>query len=118
MIFLGDWNTCRQPHQGVAVGWVEADTIFQYFLHQETGVLRIHGCATAKDTTNARFPEIQFFGECLQQFGRGEHGTDLTVFENSDSLIHDVIHVASGNIELLLCNDLFDETRIQVDEVA
>src|SRR5581483_4064644 len=110
--------TGGQAHQCVAVSGIKTDAIFEHLLDDEAHVLRRHGGATAKDATNARAVEINFLAERFEELGCGEEPADLAVLEDGDRLVHDMVHVGAGLVELFVGNHLFDPARIEIDEIT
>jgi hypothetical protein len=77
-----------------------------------------HRGAAAEDAADAGFVDIDFLGERLEQFGRGEEAADFAVFEDHRGLIDDVLHVGLGFVELLVRDQLLHPARIEIDEIA
>lgn len=114
--FEGDGG--GEAHEGVAVGGVEADAVFQDFLDDEADVLRGHGGAADEAAADADVKDVHLFSEGFEEFRGGEDGGDFAVLQEDDGLVNDVVHVLAGDVELLVGDEFFDEAGVEVDEVA
>ena len=114
--FEGDGG--GEAHEGVAVGGVEADAVFQDFLDDEADVLRGHGGAADEAAADADVKDVHLFSERFEELRGGEDGRDFAVLQQDDGLIDDVVHVLAGDVELLVGDEFFDEAGVEVNEVA
>src|SRR5262249_20133121 len=81
-------------------------------------ILRRHRRASAKHTANSCFPQIDFLAERFEQLRCRKQSRNLAMLQYRHTLIDDVIHISTRDIELLLRNNLLHPTRIEIDEVT
>ena len=76
--------------------------MIEHFLDDEAHVLRGHRGAAAEDAADAGLADVDFLRERFEQLRRGEEAGDFAMLQNGRGLIHHVVHVGAGLVELLV----------------
>jgi hypothetical protein len=61
---------------------------------------------------------VHFFRQRFEQLRRCKESAHFAVLQNGHRLVHHVIHILAGHVELLRRNHLFHEAGIEIDEVT